>query len=611
MHNPSAETSLLISQSKGEMPVLPSLHTPLSIRSRSPSMSAPQSSSSSSSSTRPFRSDSRSHESPPPLPTAGDEWTLLQGGSDSGTSALEDLSDSSHSLSPSTTFSSTSSFSFSTSASPSPSPSASPSPSPAPEQPFSFLDPYDETRLLEQSESGAIAMLHQTGVSCQWLMLRCGMSLLRLAVRRNQPQLVTELLQSLQCRTTDRLHHLESSSAASALSSSSSSTSLSATNSTTPPGSSSFTGVTPQFLAPPPVSHPHSNSHPQAQSQSNNNLCSPLSPAPSLIVLASGHSDKRVLLLLLHQLDIELELQARPFVDRPEQIPQIEQARSHFGDVESLSLKQAQLADVPLSVFMLFPHLLRLDLCRNPLLYLHPAVGHLKRLRALDLRATYIEILPQQLGRLTRLAELRLPRLRFYPELDASQMIQDLGGIGIVDVKSKRLSNKDALHGLPGALPNPEMVVVVLGERGSGKSGLIAKILGKEKSVPPPEHGFVSSAWALKETTVKLWDFGVNKTLDKFALPSEAVYVVTFNLAQELSQAKLDYWLQLIRAAGTSDRQPPFILVGTHRDLFESGKNDPGMLFHQFNLATTHTLAFFTITHSFFLFHFFSFLLPS
>ncbi|MDP2439638.1 MAG: hypothetical protein Q8P67_28135, partial [archaeon] len=324
MHNPSAETSLLISQSKGEMPVLPSLHMPLSIRSRSPSMSAPQSSSSSS--TRPFRSDSRSHESPPPLPTGGDEWSLLQGGSDSGPSALEDLSESSHSVSSSTTFSSTSSFTFSTSASSFPSPSASASP--APEQPFSFLDPYDETRLLEQSESGAIAMLHQTGVSCQWLMLRCGMSLLRLAVRRNQPQLVTELLQSLQCRTTDRLHHLESSSAASDLSSFSSSTSLSATNSTTPPGSSSFTGITPQFLAPPPVSHPHSNSQPQAQSQSNNNLCSSLSPAPSLIVLASGHSDKRVLLLLLHQLDIELELQARPFVDRPEQIPQIEQARS-------------------------------------------------------------------------------------------------------------------------------------------------------------------------------------------------------------------------------------------------------------------------------------------
>ena len=87
--------------------------------------------------------------------------------------------------------------------------------------------------------------------------------------------------------------------------------------------------------------------------------------------------------------------------------------------------------------------------------------------------------------------------------------------------------------------------------------------------------------WRLKELRVTVWDFGANKVLERMPLPSEALYIVCFNLAQELSQARLDYWLQLVRAAGTSDRQPPFLLVGSHVDkLSPDITNNLGIFFY-------------------------------
>eukprot|EP01102_Stenamoeba_stenopodia_P016420 TRINITY_DN5740_c0_g2_i2.p1 TRINITY_DN5740_c0_g2~~TRINITY_DN5740_c0_g2_i2.p1 ORF type:complete len:822 (+),score=142.44 TRINITY_DN5740_c0_g2_i2:142-2607(+) len=111
--------------------------------------------------------------------------------------------------------------------------------------------------------------------------------------------------------------------------------------------------------------------------------------------------------------------------------------------------------------------------------------------------------------------------------------------------------------------------LIFVGQEGAGKTTLIKVISSKEMKVKekfPSTDGIEVSDWTSEDLTFHCWDFGGQELFypsHQYFLSSSSIYIATFNLEEESSTQRLDYWLKTVYTLSPTS---PVIVVGTHCD---------------------------------------------
>jgi Leucine-rich repeat (LRR) protein len=234
---------------------------------------------------------------------------------------------------------------------------------------------------------------------------------------------------------------------------------------------------------------------------------------------------------------------------------------TQLSSLQRLSFGEMGLTELPPEIAQL-TSLESLELGFNNLTVLPPEIGQLTNLERLTLWGNSLRILPSEITQLTNLRELELwgnPLRTPPPEIVAR---------GRDDIF-------DFLRDLAqGAVTRYEAKLLLVGEGGTGKSSLLRALRG-EPFVEglPTTHGIDVKPYCLphpekpgETITLHVWDFGgqqIYHTTHQFFMTKRSLYLLVWNARLDTDQARLDHWLENIKARAPD---APVLLVATHTD---------------------------------------------
>ena len=231
------------------------------------------------------------------------------------------------------------------------------------------------------------------------------------------------------------------------------------------------------------------------------------------------------------------------------------------------------------------PHLRRLFLNNNQLNSLPTWLSELRSLTHLYLSGNQLTSVPESIGRLTALTHLNLAgnRLESLPDsisnLESLELIALTGNPLRSPLAEIALEGTSAVRSFMGQVARTSQEqwgskMVVVGEGATGKTSLV-KILTGQAYNPhePTTHGIQISSIDLchpvrpNETmSLASWDFGgqdIYHATHQFFLSDRALFLLLWNSRLGWEQAKLPYWLDIIKARAPAAR---VILVATHSE---------------------------------------------
>jgi internalin A len=229
--------------------------------------------------------------------------------------------------------------------------------------------------------------------------------------------------------------------------------------------------------------------------------------------------------------------------------------------LSELNLDGNQLTMLPESVGNLTA-LTRLSLDDNRLTMLPESVGNLTALTELSLASNQLTTVPNSLG---TLISLRLIDVRDNPLHSPLLEISEEGAAAV-----KAYLSLMTIH--PAELWKSKLLVV--GEGSVGKTSLIKALSGQQHDPnEPTTHGInivelnlSDSAHADTAMCLSSWDFGgqdIYHATHQFFLSDRSLFLLLWNARQGWEQAKLPYWLDIIKARAPHSQ---IILVATHSE---------------------------------------------
>ena len=232
-----------------------------------------------------------------------------------------------------------------------------------------------------------------------------------------------------------------------------------------------------------------------------------------------------------------------------------------------------------------FARLVTLDLSGNQLTDLPEALGHLPALTTLNLSGNQLTALPESLGKLTALATLNM---------SDNQLTALPGSLGRLDRVTALSLERNPLRSplleiaedgtaavkaylalvMDGAAELWTSKLLVVGEGAVGKTSLVKALTGQVHDPrEPTTHGIRIVEVNLNHPDrsnvlmrLSSWDFGgqdIYHATHQFFLSDRSLFVLLWNARQGWEQAKLPYWLDIIKARAPHAR---VILVATHAE---------------------------------------------
>ena len=225
-----------------------------------------------------------------------------------------------------------------------------------------------------------------------------------------------------------------------------------------------------------------------------------------------------------------------------------------------LDLSENSLENLDLPNDVLAPSLHTLNLSRNNLIKLPACIGSFTNLRCLDISHNpYILSLPPEMGELFNLEKLNVdglidlsdPPIKI--QKDPQECIQYLRG---------KLYSMQKLF---------RMKLVVVGEKASGKTQLVARLQGHSDILPQSTIGIDVSEWHYKRKYhFSIWKLGgeINcRAIQQCFMSDNSMYLVVWNLTQfENGIKEIEVWLNNI---ATKAPQSCVLIVGTVMDQVE------------------------------------------
>ena len=201
-----------------------------------------------------------------------------------------------------------------------------------------------------------------------------------------------------------------------------------------------------------------------------------------------------------------------------------------------------------------------LDLSDNKFSEVPPCVPHMRTLKTLDLRGNPITTLPPAMARLKSLTGLYLEGLRI-------RNVPRHAPLGEAQHCIQSISSRQ-----PDLRPFHNMRICVLGTPKTGKSSLVAHLLGREPSQTPPTSLDVCElevkSFGKKPLQFSVWDFSGGEALHgmhQCYLSKRTMCMVLFNLkhgTEGIEEVK--FWLDSIVSRSL---EVCVVVVGTHLDL--------------------------------------------
>lgn len=220
---------------------------------------------------------------------------------------------------------------------------------------------------------------------------------------------------------------------------------------------------------------------------------------------------------------------------------------------------------------------------RNRLVRLPDWIGDLALMTRLHLAGNQLEELPESLGRLTALTYLNLKDNRLTQIPDFLAKLSSLDSITLVgnplpsplaEIAQEGSSAVRSFLGLLSASAQEQWwsKLLVVGEGGAGKTSLV-KVLNNLTFDPwePTTHGTMISQVSLAhprrpgvQMRLSSWDFGgqdIYHATHQFFLSDRSLFLLLWNARLGWEQAKIPYWLDIIKARAPLAR---VIVVATH-----------------------------------------------
>jgi internalin A len=234
---------------------------------------------------------------------------------------------------------------------------------------------------------------------------------------------------------------------------------------------------------------------------------------------------------------------------------------AQLTNLQDLFLYKNNLTTFPPEIVRL-TNLQTLNLANNNLTALPPEIAQLTNLGRLFLFDNSLTVLPSEITQLTNLRELDLGRnpLRTPPPEIMARGVDDIF---------------DFLRDLAqGSVTRYEAKLLMVGEGGTGKSSLLRALRG-EPFVEglSTTHGIDVKPYELphpdkpgETITLHVWDFGgqqIYHTTHQFFMTKRSLYLLVWNARLDTDQARLDHWLEKIKALAPD---APVLLVATHMD---------------------------------------------
>ena len=223
-----------------------------------------------------------------------------------------------------------------------------------------------------------------------------------------------------------------------------------------------------------------------------------------------------------------------------------------------LNLNNNLLKDLPKS--MRTTSLKQLRVAHNPLPELPHAICLCEGLESLDISETHIAFLPNEMGRLTSLSELKTEGL-------------DITDPGSSVMKTPKDCVRYLRQRLRGSEPYYKMKMMIVGYANRGKSTLVARLQGVDignlatVGIDLTEWSYSPSMLSKQKFTFQIWDFGGQKeyyATHQCFLSTRSLYIVVWRVIDgEAGIEELKMWLDNIAARAP---QSPVLIVGTFLD---------------------------------------------
>ncbi|MBI5295752.1 MAG: leucine-rich repeat domain-containing protein [Chloroflexi bacterium] len=288
----------------------------------------------------------------------------------------------------------------------------------------------------------------------------------------------------------------------------------------------------------------------------------------------------------------ELDLFSNQLTSPPSEIEQLQA-------LISLDLSLNQLTSLPPEMGQL-KALISLDLSRNQLTSLPSEIGQLQALTWLSLSFNQLTNLPLEIGQLQSLTSLFLSFNQFDSLPQEMTELRNLEKISLrvnpleiaipaqwlepeysfSDDAQNILAYYKQLHA-EGGHPLGEARILVVGEANAGKTKLLRALLSGEYGARfietrDPTEGIEVNALETEGLSLRFWDFGGQEILHathRFFLSRRCVYLLVADSTRdrEYNEAKIEYWLELIKFFGGDS---PVILVASKTENFSLNVNE-------------------------------------
>ncbi len=215
-------------------------------------------------------------------------------------------------------------------------------------------------------------------------------------------------------------------------------------------------------------------------------------------------------------------------------------------------------------------------------------IGQLTKLISLDLSNNNISSLPVEIGQLTELASLNLSGNQLS---NLPSTFQNLKALKILDIRAnplvgvppevlERIEQPEVIlrsYFARGRKPLNEVKLILVGQGSVGKTSLARRIIFN--TYDPQQNktdGIAISQWHVKNTSasaqqqstirVNLWDFGGQEIMHathQFFLTKRSIYLIALDTRLTSEENRIEYWLKIIQSFSDAS---PVLVVGNKID---------------------------------------------
>jgi Leucine-rich repeat (LRR) protein len=278
------------------------------------------------------------------------------------------------------------------------------------------------------------------------------------------------------------------------------------------------------------------------------------------------------------------------------QIKNIPEEIHRLKKLQTLGLGNNQLTSIPESISQL-KNLRTLGLAKNQIASIPESISQLKNLQLLWLHSNQLTSIPEWIYQLPKLQEEPSEGLNNeQPNLDFRQ--NNIQEVPLKLVPFLKGVYKVAIDQNPYSAYPPEIVeqgqealfdyleeriegyeqkwvskLLVVGQGGAGKTGLLNALRGQEFVPTDTTHGMQIAPLELPHPTradvtmtLSAWDFGgqeIYHATHQFFMSERSLFIVVWNARAGHEEGKLDYWLNTITTLAPS---APIVLVASHID---------------------------------------------